>query len=187
MVRKQEMMLVATAVVATLMLGGCDRPDSSQPRAVTPSYDSGIAKPVDKSADTMAERSASVTLEKSTPAEKSADTSAADKSANTASTDKSADTAVADKSANMADKSPDTGALVAAARDDAAITAKVTQSIKADTALKAMPIQVDTKDGVVTLSGTVDTQDMRLHAHEIAATTSGVARVVDNLTVKSTG
>jgi len=181
MVRKQEMMLVAAAVAATLMLGGCDRPDSSQPRAVTPSYDSGIAKPVDKSADTMAERSASVTLEKSTPAEKSADTSAADKSANMAAADKSADTAAADKSA-------DTGAtLVAAARDDAAITAKVTQSIKADTALKAMPIQVDTKDGVVTLSGTVDTQDMRLHAHEIAATTSGVARVVDNLTVKSTG
>jgi hyperosmotically inducible protein len=87
-----------------------------------------------------------------------------------------------------ADKSADTGAtVVAAARDDAAITAKVTQSIKADTALKAMPIQVDTKDGVVTLSGTVDTQDMRLHAHEIAATTSGVARVVDNLTVKSAG
>ena len=106
---------------------------------------------------------------------------AADKSADTAAADKSADTAAADKSA-------DAGAtLVAAARDDAAITAKVTQSIKADTALKAMPIQVDTKDGVVTLSGTVDTQDMRLHAHEIAATTSGVARVVDNLTVKSTG
>ena len=171
MVRKQEMMLVAAAVAATLMLGGCDRPDSSQPRAVTPSYDSGIAKPVDKSADAMAERSASMAPEKLAP-EKSADTSAADKSADTAAADKSADTGAT---------------LVAAARDDAAITAKVTQSIKADTALKAMPIQVDTKDGVVTLSGTVDTQDMRLHAHEIAATTSGVARVVDNLTVKSTG
>ena len=180
MVRKQEMMLVAAAVAATLMLGGCDRPDSSQPRAVTPSYDSGIAKPVDKSADAMAERSASIAPEKLAP-EKSADTPAADKSANLAAADKSADTAAADKSA-------DTGStLVAAARDDAAITAKVTQSIKADTALKAMPIQVDTKDGVVTLSGTVDTQDMRLHAHEIAATTSGVARVVDNLTVKTTG
>ena len=180
MVRKQEMMLVAAAVAATLMLGGCDRPDSSQPRAVTPSYDSGIAKPVDKSADAMAERSASMAPEKLAP-EKSADTPAADKSANLAAADKSADTAAADKSA-------DTGStLVAAARDDAAITAKVTQSIKSDTALKAMPIQVDTKDGVVTLSGTVDTQDMRLHAHEIAATTSGVARVIDNLTVKSTG
>jgi hyperosmotically inducible protein len=157
MVRKREMMLVAAAVAATLMLGGCDRPDSSQPRAVTPSYDGGTARPVDKSADAMADRSASM------------------------ATDSSAGTAAAGKSA-------DTGAtLVAAARDDAAITAKVTQSIKADAALKSLPIQVDTKDGVVTLSGMVDTPDMRLHAHEIAAATSGVARVVDNLTVKSAG
>lgn len=164
MARREEMMLVAAAVAATLMLGGCDRPDSSQPQAVTPR--------VDRSADVMAGRSASMA------ADKPADSSGADKST---TADKSADMASADKSA-------DAGAtLVAAARDDAAITAKITQSIKADTALKEMPIQVDTKDGVVTLSGTVDTQDMRLHAHEIAAKTSGVGRVVDNLTVKSTG
>lgn len=175
MVRKREMMLVAAAVAATLMLGGCDRPDSSQPRAVTPSYDGGTARPVDKSADAMADRSASMATDSP------AGTAAADKSTNMATADRSADTAAAGKSA-------DTGAtLVAAARDDAAITAKVTQSIKADAALKSLPIQVDTKDGVVTLSGMVDTPDMRLHAHEIAAATSGVARVVDNLTVKSAG
>jgi hyperosmotically inducible protein len=77
--------------------------------------------------------------------------------------------------------------VVAAARDDAAITAKVTQALKGDTSLKAMPISVDTKDGVVTLSGSVDTPQMRIQAHEIAATTAGVARVVDNLAVKNSG
>lgn len=132
MLRKQEMMLVAAAVAATVMLGGCDRPDSSQPQAAAPGYDSGIAKPVEKSADTGA-------------------------------------------------------TVVAAARDDAAISAKVRKSIMADAALKTMPIQVETRDAVVTLSGTVDTPEMRVHAHEIAATTSGVARVVDNLTVKGAG
>lgn len=90
---------------------------------------------------------------------------------------------------SVADKSSDNGntILVASARDDAAITTKVTQSILADPSLKPMQIKVDTKDGTVTLSGTVDTADMRTQAHTIAATTPGVAGVIDNLAVKNAG
>jgi hyperosmotically inducible protein len=77
--------------------------------------------------------------------------------------------------------------VAAASGSDAAITAKVNQALQADPSLKAMNINVDTKNGKVTLSGTVDTNEMRMHAHQIAASTSGVAGVVDNLTVKNTG
>jgi len=74
-----------------------------------------------------------------------------------------------------------------AAKDDTAITTKVKAEIMADPALKTKTIKVETKDGTVTLTGTVDSQDMRQKAHQIAAGTPGVSNVVDNLTVKNAG
>jgi osmotically-inducible protein OsmY len=53
--------------------------------------------------------------------------------------------------------------------------------------LKAADIRVEAKDGTVTLSGSVDTTDMRIHAHKLAATAPGVTNVVDNLSVKNIG
>lgn len=89
--------------------------------------------------------------------------------------------------ASPVEKSADNSAAPAVDRDDAAITARVAQSIQADAALKSMPIKVDTKDGTVMLSGSVDTVDMRVHAQEIASMTPGVAGVLNNLDVKSAG
>ena len=77
--------------------------------------------------------------------------------------------------------------MVATARDDTSITSKVRSQIQADAKLKPMNIKVDTKDGVVTLSGTVSSQDMKEQAHQIAASTPGVANVVDNISVKNAG
>ena len=85
------------------------------------------------------------------------------------------------------ENSADNRAAPAVERDDAAITARVAQSIQADAALKSMPIKIDTKDGTVMLSGSVDTVDMRVHAQEIASMTPGVAGVLNNLDVKSAG
>jgi hyperosmotically inducible protein len=48
-----------------------------------------------------------------------------------------------------------------------------------------LEISVDTKDAVVTLSGTVDSAPMKERAKEIASNVSGVRSVVDNLTTKS--
>ena len=70
------------------------------------------------------------------------------------------------------------------ATDDAAITAKVKSAILAEPGLKSLQISVDTKDGTVTLSGTVDNADLRERAKQLASSTSGVKGVVDQLNVK---
>jgi hyperosmotically inducible periplasmic protein len=71
--------------------------------------------------------------------------------------------------------------------DDAAITTKVKTAVLAEPGLKTLQINVDTKDGVVTLSGTVDTPVLKDRAMQIAQQVSGVRSVVDNLAIKSTG
>jgi hyperosmotically inducible periplasmic protein len=96
----------------------------------------------------------------------------------------------ADQSApSVATTTPSTTAPTAVdkavnATDDAAITAKVKTAILAEPGLKSLQINVDTKDGTVTLSGTVDNADLRERAKQLASSTSGVKGVVDQLTVK---
>ena len=74
---------------------------------------------------------------------------------------------------------------VTTAVDDSALTAKVKAALLAEPGLKSMQISVDTKNGTVTLSGSVDTAASRDRAKELASSVSGVASVVDELTVKS--
>ncbi len=76
-------------------------------------------------------------------------------------------------------------AKTAAALDDGAITAKVKAAIFAEPGLKSLQIEVDTKDAVVTLSGSVDTPDLRDRAVKIAGSLNGVRQIVDKLVVKS--
>ena len=73
----------------------------------------------------------------------------------------------------------------ATAVDDAAITAKVKTAIMAEPGLKATEINVDTKDAVVTLTGTVPTAPLKDRAKEIASSVSGVRSVQDNLVTQS--
>jgi hyperosmotically inducible protein len=53
-----------------------------------------------------------------------------------------------------------------------------------DDHVRARNIDVDTKDGVVTLSGTVNSRDERDRALRLASETSGVRGVTDRLTVR---
>lgn len=69
--------------------------------------------------------------------------------------------------------------------DDAAITAKVKTAIMAEPGLKATEINVDTKDAVVTLTGTVPSMPLKDKAKEIASSVSGVKSVQDNLVTQS--
>ena len=69
--------------------------------------------------------------------------------------------------------------------DDAAITAKVKTEIFADPALKVLQINVTTTDGVVTLSGVVDSQESIDRALEIARNNRDVKSVENGLVVKS--
>jgi|SRR6185369_14681 len=74
---------------------------------------------------------------------------------------------------------------MANAVDDAAITAKVKTAIMAEPGLKATEINVDTKDAVVTLTGTVPSAPLKDRAKEIATNVSGVRSVQDNLVARS--
>jgi hyperosmotically inducible protein len=69
--------------------------------------------------------------------------------------------------------------------DDAAITTELKTKLIADTQVAARTINVDTKDGVVTLKGTVKSAEERDKAIQIARDTRGVQRVDDQLTVKT--
>jgi len=72
---------------------------------------------------------------------------------------------------------------VGCGQTDPGITATIKSKLAADDQVKAYEIDVDTKEKVVTLTGTVDTATAKSRAVELATNTAGVSRVVDNLTV----
>ena len=67
---------------------------------------------------------------------------------------------------------------------DSAVTAKVKTALLADDNVKGLQIDVDTKDGVVTLNGTADSQANMSKAQTIAQGIDGVKSVENKLTVK---
>lgn len=68
--------------------------------------------------------------------------------------------------------------------DDTAITTKVKAAILAEPGLKVMQINVDTIQGVTTLSGSVDSQKIIDKAKEVAGSVAGVKEVKSQLAVK---
>ena len=84
---------------------------------------------------------------------------------------------VGDKAASAADRTQNVVT-------DAAITSGVKGKFLADTAVSGLKIDVDTKGGVVTLTGTVATSAEADRAMALARETSGVTRVVNNLQVR---
>ncbi|MCC7417864.1 MAG: BON domain-containing protein [Acidobacteria bacterium] len=72
-------------------------------------------------------------------------------------------------------------------RSDAAITTNIVSKLAADETVKSQQIDVNTKDRVVTLSGTVQNEAEEAKALEIARNTRGVANVVDDINVAPAG
>jgi osmotically-inducible protein OsmY len=68
-------------------------------------------------------------------------------------------------------------------RPDAWVTTKVQAKYFLDADVKGHEINVDTRNGVVTLKGTVENGQQKTEAEEIARETKGVKRVVNQLTV----
>ena len=68
--------------------------------------------------------------------------------------------------------------------DDSVITGKVKTVLIADPDVKALRIDVDTKDGVVTLTGTADSAAHADKAATVAHNVEGVKSVDSQLTVK---
>jgi osmotically-inducible protein OsmY len=67
--------------------------------------------------------------------------------------------------------------------EDSAITTKVKTEILANTDLRRSDITVMTNNGVVTLTGTVPSQELRRLAVDLARHTGGVTRVEDQMRV----
>ncbi|MDD4615854.1 MAG: BON domain-containing protein [Alphaproteobacteria bacterium] len=67
--------------------------------------------------------------------------------------------------------------------DDSAITAKVKAALLADSKLKSTGISVETTQGVVRLTGTVDTEAQKTEAARVAKKVNGVRSVENELTV----
>lgn len=79
------------------------------------------------------------------------------------------------------DQSAKTGVAI----NDAEITAKVKAAIFAEPGLKTLQISVDTVNGVVTLSGSVDSLPNSERAKGLAGAVSGVTMVENKLVLKS--
>lgn len=93
----------------------------------------------------------------------------------------------ADKTADALDTAAkETGKAISKSGEvitDAWITTKVKTSFMGDEPLEGSKIDVDTKDNVVTLRGTVPSEVARTHALTKARGIEGVKRVVDKLTI----
>ena len=84
------------------------------------------------------------------------------------------------------EKARQAGNSISDAADNARITGAIKAKLVGETGLAAMKIDVDTTDGVVTLSGTVNAHSQIARAMELAYETDGVHKVVSTLQVKPT-
>jgi osmotically-inducible protein OsmY len=91
---------------------------------------------------------------------------------------------VKDASAKGAQKTKDAADKTGEVITDAAITSAVKTKFLADTQVAGLKIDVDTKDGVVTLTGPVKSAAEKAEAIRLAKTTKGVKSVVDKLTIQ---
>jgi len=75
--------------------------------------------------------------------------------------------------------------LAGCARSEPTLTAKVKSKLMADSTVKAYQINVDSREDVVTLTGSVDTQVEKEQAIRLARDTKGVRDVVDMISVRT--
>lgn len=89
-------------------------------------------------------------------------------------------------SSSSADRSPGSSTGTAAPSSaDSAISGKIREAFGRDSDLTQLPIGIRTIDGVVTLSGTVNSYTVRDQAVAIATGTSGVKSVRNRITVNT--
>lgn len=102
--------------------------------------------------------------------------------------DQTADAAgkqLANAADKVGEKLGEQGVKTGVAIDDAEITAKVKAAIFAEPGLKTLQISVDTVKGVVTLTGSVDSESSSDRVKVLAGAVAGVTRVENRLVQKS--
>jgi hyperosmotically inducible protein len=157
--KTNSLRVAVIAALAALSLAACDRNDG---RTVGQKLDSAVDKTqqkLDAAGDKIADASNQVV----------------------ASTKDAMRDAKADVKAGANDvRTSDT----ARAMSDTAITASIRTDLVKDPDLSALKIDVDTRDGVVTLNGLTDNEAARQRAEKMASAVKGVKEVRNFLVVK---
>lgn|SRR5574338_190685 len=89
-----------------------------------------------------------------------------------------------ERGAQVGEKVAEAGNRAAEALSDASLTTKIKSKMALDDTVRALDINVTTRDGDVTLSGYVHSERERDRALALARETNGVRRVTDQLKVK---
>ena len=105
--------------------------------------------------------------------------------AKTESSMASAGTALKDATQNAESSAKELASKAAETLDDVAITAAVSAGLAKDPDLSAIKINVDTKNGAVTLNGSAPTEAAREKAGSIAKAVKGVNSVENKLVLKA--
>lgn len=147
------------AALSALALAGCDRATTQQAKQDAATAGEKVERALERTGDKIAEagRKAAAEVKEAASDVKSA----------TVSTTNDA-------------RSSDTGRALA----DTAITASIKTDFLKDADLRVLEIDVDTVDGVVTLTGSAKTEEGRKRAGQLAGAIKGVKSVQNNLTVK---
>ena len=91
---------------------------------------------------------------------------------------------IGDAADSVGEKMSAQSAKAGVAIEDTEITAKVKAAIFAEPGLKTLQISVDTVKGVVTLTGSVNSQANRDRAKALASSVTGVKAVENQLAIK---
>ena len=89
-----------------------------------------------------------------------------------------------ERGAEIGEKAAIATAKVQETLGDASLTTKIKAKMALDDSVEARMIDVTTRDGAVTLTGSVRSAPERERAVSLARETTGVTRVIDNLQVR---
>jgi hyperosmotically inducible protein len=94
---------------------------------------------------------------------------------------------VSSKIDQTAERAKDQAARAGQAIDDATITATVKAAILAEPGLKVLKIDVQTRDGTVTLTGSAESQERVERATQVASSVEGVKLVDNRIAISARG
>ena len=154
--------VLATVLISALLAGGCSRRQPTE----------GQASSGSSATDTTTASRASGASDTGTSSGSSGSSNAPDTSSASGTSG----------SSGTSSTGPATKAGVTI--DDSVITTKIKSSILADSSIKGSDISVDTKNGEVTLTGSVKNQTQMDRAQKLAQNTDGVKGVSNKLAVK---
>lgn len=86
---------------------------------------------------------------------------------------------------NAVDGAPASERSMGDAMDDAAIVAKVKAAMLSSSEVEGLDVNVDSRNGIVTLSGSADSMAERSQAERIAKTADGVKSVDNKIVIKA--